>query len=95
MLKNTFDQQILPKKPRRDLRFGTLQPESIELSPKASKTVRLSKRAALIGRRELESGAVAFKVYVPGVGCAGDVSFEVSNVVSLNQGRYHCKHTEP
>ena len=49
---------------------------------KAAKTVRLARKEALIGRRELlETGAVAFKVYVPGVEEAGHVSFEVSNAV--------------
>ena len=47
----------------------------------AARTVRLARKEALIGRRELETGAVAFKVYVPGVERAGDVSFEVSDVV--------------
>ena len=52
----------------------------------AAKTVRLVRREALIGRREWSVAkvsweAVAFKVYVPGVQAAGDVSFEVSNEV--------------
>ena len=52
--------------------------------------MRLAKKAALMGRRELDSewGSVAFKVYVPGVEAAEDVSFEVSNAVRLLQNTY-------
>ena len=48
--------------------------------------MRLVRKEALTGRREWSLAkvsweAVAFKVYVPGVQAAGDVSFEVSNEV--------------